>query len=86
MLSENSIDEACIGGTIGLIAAIGYLPDTFMYSMVGNWIDLGGQGYYKMFTYAIILTLIGIAVSGATLYGMKCRRRIRENGRGESGN
>lgn len=77
-LSENFIDEACIGGTIGLIAAIGYLPDTFMYSMVGNWIDFGGQGYYKMFIYAIILTLIGIAVSGATLYGMRCRRKIRE--------
>lgn len=83
MLSENSIDEACIGGTVGLIAAIGYLPDTFMYSIVGNWIDLGGKGYYKMFTYAIILTLIGVLVTGMTLHGMKRKRRICETDRRE---
>ena len=59
------------------------MPDTFMYSMVGNWIDLGGKGYYKMFTYAIILTLIGVLVTGMTLYGMKRKRRICETDRRE---
>lgn len=67
MLSENSIETSCIGGTVGLIAAIGYLPDTFMYSMVGNWIDAGLEGYYKMFTCAIIITLVGTVVTGAML-------------------
>lgn len=67
MLAENSIETSCIGGTVGLIAAIGYLPDTFMYSMVGNWIDAGLEGYYKMFTCAIIITLVGTVVTGAML-------------------
>lgn len=67
LISENAIDESCIGGTVGMVAAIGYLPDTFMYSMVGNWIDTGMGGYYKMFTCAIIITFVGTVVTGAML-------------------
>ena len=78
LISENSIDSSCIGGTVGIVAAIGYLPDTFMYSMVGNWIDAGMDGYYRMFTYAIVVILLGTIVTGIMLTGahpVKRRKR-----------
>lgn len=70
MISENSIDSSCIGGTVGIVAAVGYLPDTFMHSMVGNWIDSGMDGYYKMFSFAVIVILIGTIVTGVALTGL----------------
>ena len=70
MISENSIDSSCIGGTVGIVAAVGYLPDTFMHSMVGNWIDSGMDGYYKMFSFAVIVILIGTIVTGVVLTGL----------------
>lgn len=78
LISENYIDSSCIGGTVGIVAAIGYLPDTFMYSMVGNWIDAGMDGYYRMFTYAIVVILLGTIVTGIMLTGahpVKRRKR-----------
>lgn len=67
LISESSIDIACTGSAVGIIAGIGYLPDTFMYSMMGNWIDTGLDGYYKMFIYAMAVSAAGMIFIGLLL-------------------
>lgn len=64
------IDDAGIpvdktGRVSGIVSAIGYLPDVFMYTMVGGWFDThpGKAGFDMMFIYAIIMGLMCIVFS-----------------------
>lgn len=61
------IDDAGIpvkrtGRVSGIVSALGYLPDVFMYTMIGGWLDHnpGKTGFNMMFIYAIVMGVLCI--------------------------
>ncbi len=49
------------GTIIGVVALVGYTPDAFFYTMVGNWIDnYGVTGYRYLFIFCSILAILGV--------------------------
>ena len=68
------INEICIpphltGTAAGIISLIGYMPEIFLYTFVGNLVDRnpGIVGYQHVFLYMIISSLVGLVV-GTILY------------------
>ena len=45
------------GRVSGIVSCLGYLPDVFMYTMIGGWLDAnpGKAGFNMMFMYAIAM-------------------------------
>ena len=45
------------GRVSGIVSCLGYLPDVFMYTMIGGWLDNnpGKAGFNMMFMYAIAM-------------------------------
>jgi len=47
--------------TGGIVCAIGYSPDLFQFILFGNWIDTyGNEAYTMIFTYDIVMTVVGV--------------------------
>lgn len=63
IIDEAQIDRSVTGAVSGLASCIGYLPDVFLYTMIGAWIDQGLQGYRYMFLYGIGTCVVGGAVT-----------------------
>ena len=63
IIDEAQIDRSVTGAVSGLASCIGYLPDVFLYTMIGAWIDQGLQGYRYMFLYGIGTCVVGGAVA-----------------------
>lgn len=63
-MSEARIPMAVAGTAAGLVSMVGYLPDAFMYSMMGKWLDSypGLLGYQFIFGYLIILAIVAIVI------------------------
>ncbi len=62
------IDEAgtaknMVGSVIGVASLIGYLPDAFIHTMYGGWIDTYDftTAYNKIFNFCIIVAVVGAA-------------------------
>lgn len=56
---EAHIPMAITGTAMGLVSAVGYSTDIWLYSLCGNWIDrYGNQGY----NYIFLLFIVGLAV------------------------
>ena len=60
------IDEAgtaknMVGSVIGVASLIGYLPDAFIHTMYGGWIDTYDftTAYNKIFNFCIIVAVVG---------------------------
>ena len=63
IIDEAQIDRSVTGAVSGLASCIGYLPDVFLYTMIGAWIDQGLQGYRYMFLNGIGTCVVGGAVA-----------------------
>jgi predicted MFS family arabinose efflux permease len=62
--SELKIPRKYSGTTSGVVCAIGYCPDLFIFVLYGYWLDtLGNDGYQKIFTYAAVVMTIGVVNS-----------------------
>ena len=47
------------GRVSGITSALGYAPDLFMYTMVGNWMDsYGHTGYNMTWIYAVVMAIL----------------------------
>jgi len=64
------IDDANIpvkktGRVSGFVSCLGYIPDVFMYTMVGGWLDkyTGKTGFNMMFVYAIAMAVLCVTFS-----------------------
>lgn len=64
------IDDAGIavektGRVSGFVSCLGYLPDVFMFVMVGGWMDshAGKAGFNMMFVYAVAMAVLCIILS-----------------------
>lgn len=77
LASEIKIPREYAASTVGIAAALGFLPDVFQFAMFGNWIDKhGAAAYTYMFTYQIIVLLVGIIGSFAAL---QYKKRVTAN-------
>ena len=65
IIDDAKVPLAVTGAAAGLAAFIGYIPDTFVYNLIGGWLDKykGQLGYQYMFTYMFVIALIGIIIS-----------------------
>lgn len=52
------------GRISGISSALGYLPDVFMYTLVGGWMDsYGRRGYNMTWIYAIVAALLCVVLT-----------------------
>lgn len=52
------------GRVSGISSALGYLPDVFMYTLVGGWMDsYGRRGYNMTWIYAIVAALLCVVLT-----------------------
>lgn len=59
--SELKIPRKYAGTTSGVVCAIGYCPDLFIFVLYGYWLDkFGNDGYHNIFLYAAIVMAIGV--------------------------
>lgn len=59
--SELKIPRKYAGTTSGVVCAIGYCPDLFIFVLFGYWLDKhGNAGYQNIFIYAAIIMAIGV--------------------------
>ncbi|QRN86391.1 MFS transporter [Clostridia bacterium] len=73
-IDEVGISPEVTGLAVGLISLVGYLPDAFMHTMFGNWLDVyGNTGYQYIFTY-----LAGMCVTAfvATMLITRMKRKM----------
>jgi len=64
-IKEGKTPATLIGAISGFISFMGYMPDAFLYSLIGHWLDKypGGTGYQYMFIYMILFSIIGVIIS-----------------------
>lgn len=72
-MPESGISLAMTGTATGIISIIGYLPDSFQYSMMGRWLDQnpGIEGYQMIFAYLAVVCFLGIGGASYALYRKK---------------
>ncbi|NTW72172.1 MAG: MFS transporter [Eubacteriaceae bacterium] len=85
-----AIDELRIpitysGSAMGFVSFIGFIPEAFIYTLIGNWMDKypGIAGYQKIFTYMIVITIIGF-ISSILLYRNVKKMKASNNEESES--
>ncbi|MCI2061579.1 MAG: MFS transporter [Eubacteriaceae bacterium] len=62
--SEIKIPAAVMGTAVGLASIIGYLPDLFMATMFGSWLDkLGNAGYNYIFIFLTAVSAVGLLLT-----------------------
>ncbi len=68
-MAEARIPLAVAGTAAGIVSMIGYLPDAFMYTMMGSWLDNnpGLAGYQMIFMYMAALSVVAIFACTALL-------------------
>lgn len=61
IIDEAGTSKNMVGSVIGIASLIGYLPDTFIHTMYGGWIDKYdfNTAYNKIFTFCIIVAVVG---------------------------
>lgn len=57
IIDDAGIPVELTGRVSGIVSCLGYLPDVFMYTMIGGWLDNnpGKEGFNMMFIYAIVM-------------------------------
>ena len=62
ILREMDIPAPVVGTAIGISSLLGWLPDVFMHTMFGRWLDAyGNVGYRYIFIYLTVVALLGFA-------------------------
>lgn len=59
--SELKIPRKYAGSTSGMVCAIGYCPDLFIFVLYGAWLDNhGAAGYTNIFIFAAVVMVVGV--------------------------
>lgn len=66
VIDELKIPLAISGTAMGFVSLIGFLPESYVYTLFGGWMDKypGIGGYQHIFVYMIIVTIIGFIAAG----------------------
>ncbi|EMU6538391.1 MFS transporter [Escherichia albertii] len=72
-IKEGKTPATLVGAVAGFISFVGYMPDSFIYTLIGHWLDKypGGTGYQYMFMYMILFSVLGIFISTILIRYMK---------------
>jgi len=74
--SEINIPRKYAASTVGVAAALGFLPDLFQFTLFGGWLDkYGVLGYRYMFIFQLVVLVIGLCGS---LYVLKYKKGIEK--------
>ncbi|WMM24371.1 MFS transporter [Tissierella sp. MB52-C2] len=64
VISELQVPAAVTGTALAIITVIGYLPDMFVYTLFGKWLDTyGDAGYSRIFIFTIGVTIVSLLVA-----------------------
>ena len=65
-IDDAGLDVNITGRVSGILSTFGYLPDVFMFTLVGSWLDgaAGKAGYNKVFMCAAVMGVLCMLVSG----------------------
>lgn len=63
-MSEAGVPDSLGGTVVGFASALGFLPDAFMYTIIGNWLDKYDTvtGYRMIFATGAISGVVGLVV------------------------
>jgi len=74
--SEINIPRKYAATTVGVAAALGFLPDLFQFTLFGSWLDkYGNLGYKYMFIFQLVVLVIGLLGS---LYVLKYKKNMED--------
>lgn len=76
-IDEMNIPRELSGAAIGFVSFIGFIPDAFIYTLFGSWMDKypGIPGYKIMFTFLAVFAAIGFIATVALLYLIKKNKK-----------
>lgn len=65
-IDDAGLDVKTTGRVSGILSTFGYLPDVFMFTLVGSWLDgaAGKAGYNKVFICAAVMGALCMLISG----------------------
>ncbi len=65
LMDEIKIPIAYCGTAIGVASFVGYMPEAFLYTLYGNWLDTypGVKGYQLCFGYLVAITVVAVLIS-----------------------
>ena len=68
-IDDAGIDVNVTGRVSGILSTFGYLPDVFIFSLAGGWIDsyAGKAGYDRVFLYAAAMGALCVVITLALL-------------------
>lgn len=76
MVEETGMDRKVAGTCIGAASMIAYMPDVFLFTMFGNWLDKYKNGGYAMiFKYGWVLAAFALVISIFLYVSIKRRRK-----------
>lgn len=64
-LTEAGVPASMNGVVVGFASAVGFLPDAFMYTVIGNWLDSNdaATGYRMVFICGCVSAVVGFIAS-----------------------
>ncbi len=76
-LSECGVPGSLNGVVVGFASALGFLPDAFMYTIIGGWLDTydAATGYRMVFVCAAVCAVVGLV---ACILMFRISRKVKE--------
>ncbi|MFI3685603.1 nitrate/nitrite transporter [Vagococcus fluvialis] len=80
IIDDAGIPVSRTGRVSGIVSSLGYLPDVFMYTMIGSWLDNneGKAGFDLMFMYAIAMAVACVIACIALSVVIKKGNKVTE--------
>ena len=84
VLNEIDIPIQYAATAIGLTSMVIYLPDLFVPTMIGSWLDSLGEvaGYHKMFMFFVICCVVAVVLSFALVLALRKRNAEKARTKG----
>ena len=75
-LTEAGVPAGVNGAVVGFASALGFLPDAFMYTVIGHWLDRypGASGYKIIFACAMASAAVGF-LCAVCIYRLSRKQR-----------
>jgi putative transporter cgxT len=80
LIDEANVPAKLTGTAAGLISLVAYVPDVYLYTVLGNVLDSnpGVTGYRYVFIFMVVCAVIGL-IASATLHKMNYKKLKSEN-------